>query len=356
MSQAFLPGAPCLAADARLNRRDRGPGASIPSFAGRLSQRARFRLAWPVGLCMLVATGGAIAQAPISSPDTAGLPEASLASTRQFDMQSAINGEQYRIQVWIPHGAAPPGGFPVLYLLDGNAVFGTFANAERNRSQAGELSPAVVVGISSGEGGHGADRMLDFTSAQATMQERAIVKDLGANPRLGGAEAFFQVIQTEIRPRIDQIVPVNENRAILFGWSLGGLFVVHTLLAHPESFSTFLALSPSLWEGGRAAFNDIPAFESRVARQRLRLKVYIGVGGRETDINVASKFGMSDQEFAAEIKYIDMIRNVQTLGRTLRHFLGRRQSTVAVSVFNGETHNSVPWVAVNPFLTFALGK
>jgi predicted alpha/beta superfamily hydrolase len=33
----------------------------------------------------------------------------------------------------------------------------------------------------------------------------------------------------------------------LSGWSFGGLFTFRTFLDHPEAFSAYLAISPSLW-------------------------------------------------------------------------------------------------------------
>jgi hypothetical protein len=42
----------------------------------------------------------------------ADLPLATIGSTRQFDIPSASNGEAYRIQIFIPGSAPPPGGFP----------------------------------------------------------------------------------------------------------------------------------------------------------------------------------------------------------------------------------------------------
>ena len=72
---------------------------------------------------------------------------ATLDSTTSFVLDSKLTHETYRIKVYIPRTASPTNGYPTLYLLDGNVLFATFAGAERNESQAGEVEPAVVVVI-----------------------------------------------------------------------------------------------------------------------------------------------------------------------------------------------------------------
>ncbi len=68
---------------------------------------------------------------------------------------SQFSHEAYRIDIYIPKGTPPPGGYPALYVLDGDIVFATFADAVRNKSKAKEIEPAVVVGISGADGPKG---------------------------------------------------------------------------------------------------------------------------------------------------------------------------------------------------------
>src|SRR3546814_12346675 len=75
--------------------------------------------------CLLgTAAGPAFAAEP--APATAyALPE-----TETWDLASD-EGQPYRILVSRPDGEAPDGGFPILYVLDGNAMFDAFAEARR---------------------------------------------------------------------------------------------------------------------------------------------------------------------------------------------------------------------------------
>jgi hypothetical protein len=48
---------------------------------------------------------------------------ATLRDTLQFEMASRHTGARYVIQVGVPHAPPPAGGYPVLWMLDGNASY-----------------------------------------------------------------------------------------------------------------------------------------------------------------------------------------------------------------------------------------
>ena len=59
---------------------------------------------------------------------------------------STSGKRQHRIIVSAPQGPAPKGGFPVIYVLDGDAWFGTAVEIAKMREYE-KLDPAIVVGI-----------------------------------------------------------------------------------------------------------------------------------------------------------------------------------------------------------------
>ena len=298
---------------------------------------------------MLTVSSASRAEQKATSVD-ADLP-VTIDDTYQIDFTSQINGESYRIQIYKPHIAGLRGGLPVVYVLDGNALFGTFANAVRNRGQAGEIAPAVVVGVASGDGPHRAERTLDFTTYDLTAREKRIIKDIEPGAPFGGSERFLKVLQEEIAPRVAQVAAVDASKSTLVGWSLGGLFVTHTMLVHPEAFSTYVALSPSLWRSGGAVFGEIGPFQRKLAAGQLAPSLFVGVSSGEGDPNSAPARGWSKRDWAEEIRYAAMESNAVRLAAVLRPTMNTRLRS---EVFQGETHNSVPWTAVNPILNFAL--
>lgn len=336
-------------------RRDGGPRRACDCReAYRSRTPARHRLRSRAALLLsLAATIPQNARAEVTSvPPGSTLTLATIDSAVQFDFRSALNGESYRIQVFVPYGAPPAGGYPVLYVLDGNALFGTVANAVRNRSQAGEISPAVVVGIASGSGSDAADRTLDFTSSDMTDHEKLVIKDIGPNAPYGGSDRFLRVIEEEVGPHVQRITPVDRARSIIFGWSLGGLFVVHTMLTHPHAFSAYAALSPSLWRGNRAVFRELPSFKRELSSGSVPPRLFLGVSSLEGDPRSKPISGWTQEDWANEIRYVRMKSNVVDLAARLRHVL--EPQSMALRVFAGETHNSVPWTAINPVLDFTL--
>jgi len=285
-----------------------------------------------------------------------GTTAASVANSRdprQIEIASASSGEHYVVRVYVPRQAPPPSGFPVLYVLDGNVLFNTFADAMRNRSQAGEIEPAVVVGVSSADGPNGGDRTFDFTWTDLTTQEKEVIKDLGDNPRWGGAENFFRTLQFDVKPRVAAMTKVDASREALLGWSLGGLFTIHTMFEHPQAFSSFIAVSPSLWRSNRAIFGDIATFETKIQEDPHNLRVFLGVGENEERVPSGMHFsGMTHEELVNEMRYCKMVSNFHDFVGRLRPAFTSRNLRWKSRVFEGDSHNSVPWSSVNPILDY----
>jgi predicted alpha/beta superfamily hydrolase len=280
--------------------------------------------------------------------------EATIDRSRSYDFVSHVNGEEYRVKVFIPRAKPPIKGYPVMYLLDGNALFGTFAEAMRNRSQAHEIEPAVIVGIESGSGPKGADRTYDFTSFDMSTYEKTIIVDLGPNAPHGGYDNFYRVIEEEIKPKVAAMTSTDPSRSALFGWSLGGFFVVQTMFKHPTSFDCYVAISPSIWRNDRAIFKEIPSFEHQVSESQTHPKFFLGVGGLEDQLQPGMlSWGLDQKKFMEEMKYGRMVSNAKDLSDQIGPFLIKNKSDYSFKIFDGDSHNSVPWSAVNPVLSFA---
>ena len=66
---------------------------------------------------------------------------------RQYDFVSKINGQRYRLFIRVPPEAAPRGGYPVFYVLDGNYYFGTVSDEAQRLIHQKRVVPFIVVGI-----------------------------------------------------------------------------------------------------------------------------------------------------------------------------------------------------------------
>ena len=312
-----------------------------------------------LGMLLLTSAASAIA-APERPPSAADSGvSAVVPSTRQFDFKSTINGHTYRVQVAMPFVPAPQNGYAVLYVLDGDGYFGTYSFAARMRAMLGEVQPAVVVGIGYPEAESDMKvalvrRQYDLTPTQIDPKEAAQT-GLATDPSaLGGADTFLQVIEREIKPRVAALLPVDSSRDILFGHSLGGLFALHTLFTHPESFRTYLVLSPSIWFSHGVVLKNEATFAAAVKSGKVSPRVFVAVGGEEEKPPAMLPPGMTREQVAKSITEAAMVRNTRDLGDRLKALPSTAGYASRGRVFDGETHISVAWASVVPFLDFAL--
>lgn len=155
-------------------------------------------------------------------------------------LDSAQSRARYQVRVGIPHHSRPSQGYAVLYMLDGEAAWA--ALKEQNFSGLVEDDWPVIVTV----GHKGTPRTPQVQAARA-YDYTPVVFDNSAEPQYGGAEAFGQFIEQEVKPAVAQQVKIDSERQTLWGHSFGGLFVLHTLFNHPASFQSYVAADASLW-------------------------------------------------------------------------------------------------------------
>ena len=224
-----------------------------------------------------------------SSPEVAKEPLQSsvkIPSASQWDMRSVLNGHTYRIFVSTPSSSPPPGGFPVIYVLDGNAAFPVAALLARNtesRSAVTGIVPPVVVGI-----GYPNDEDYDVSARKRDYTISEKKADSSADE--GAADEFLDVLEKEIKPAITSAYPINANRQAIFGHSFGGLLVLHALFTRTKSFTTYLASSPSIWWKERILLNELPAFKLAMSDQPAPY-IQLSVGSLEDQVRPPSLAG-----------------------------------------------------------------
>ncbi|OCT11521.1 enterobactin esterase [Paenibacillus pectinilyticus] len=190
---------------------------------------------------------------PVETPSEAVVHQAfTLPNTEQYLLHTAARKQPYQIYVSKPAQEAPPQGFPVIYLLDANALFATMVETLRVQSRVPEKTgvyPTVVVGIGyPTEEPFDSSRFYDFTmpTPQEVLDALPVRNKDAARPQVGGADAFRAFIEQELKPRIERDYPIDTKQQAIFGHSLGGLFVLQTLFTQPQTYQTYIAGSPSV--------------------------------------------------------------------------------------------------------------
>jgi predicted alpha/beta superfamily hydrolase len=293
--------------------------------------------------------------AATSARETCRMPDAIIPRAEMRDMQSGA-GRAYRIFIGTPSGKAPPSGYPVLYLLDGNASFASAAVGvalQSRRPEVTGVTPAVVVGI-----GYPTDDYLD--SARRTYDYTPSVPARALSPRAdgspwpptGGADEFLDFLDGDLKPAIASEFPVDPDRQAIFGHSFGGLFVLHALFTRAGSFGRYVAASPSIWFGDCAILAEGDAFMAR-RPQTSGPDLLITVGEHE-QAAVGAEAPAVDVTARSDWRQRNrMVENARELAQSLA---GRSAINVTFREFAGENHSSSLLPAINMALRFALAS
>lgn len=253
-------------------------------------------------------------------------------------------------QLWI---AEPQTGFAtnraeppvVLYLLDANLYFGTATEMTRLMHVLfGELPQIRVVGIAypTGDG---------FRQSQLRARDFTPTEDAGlpspppnpaapppVEPAMGGADRFLDFLRNEVRPWVDENLPVTPAASLLFGSSLGGLFTTYAFTHAPTAFDHFVAVSPALWWDSGVAMQPEPLTHA-VESSTSSLHVLVGEHEENPAIPMLASFKMisNAKQMMAPLMEADPDRF---------HF----------EVIAGETHTSVVAPALSRGLRRAIGQ
>ena len=244
--------------------------------------------------------------------------------------------QAHRILLAWPEGEPPPGGFPVLFLADGNANFATTVEAARARAWRGasaDVAPAVIVGL-----GHAGEEPFDPVARSRDYTPAA--RD--APPGTGGADAFLHFLAEELLPALDRRFPINHGRLALFGHSYGGLLALQALFTRPGLFHYLVAASPSLWFAGEAPMAAARGFAANPPPAARRSGLLVTVGALEEE----NDGGPHGARRAA--------RRMVTHARALATLLRDGGLAVDYVEFPGENHGSVVPAAIARGLRFAL--
>ncbi|TCP31027.1 alpha/beta hydrolase-fold protein [Sphingomonas sp. BK235] len=226
----------------------------------------------------LVAGGPAFGRAAPASTTGYVLPD-----TETWEL-SGDDGYPYQIFVSKPAGPAPEGGYPVLYVLDGNAMFASFAETRRLLEyMKTDAAQTIIVGVGyKTDKAYDLRRIRDLTGGPPPPPWDAT---LGKAPN-GGWDRFLDFLIGKLRTEVDRRYTINRDRQALFGHSLGGLFAVHSLFTRPDAFHAVIAASPSLFWHDREMQEEERRFAAALQAGRTRkvARLLVVWGEREETI------------------------------------------------------------------------
>ena len=255
-----------------------------------------------------------------------------MAESGAWEMSSKA-GRRYKIFAAWPKAPSPPDGYPVVYVLDANVMFGTMADTVRVIGKRPGFPAAIVIGIGYPDNlNPDKERALDLTPKSERAQQ--------AIPGTGGAQAFLDFIASELKPEVSRRFKIDPAREALFGHSFGGLFTLYALANRPNLADTFIAASPSLWLENELGPNGPVAGNSCTSR------ILITVGQFEQ---------AADPDFPPPSLKMLVSRQQISNAKAYSKRLKKSGCDTKLEILAGEDHASVPPVAIARANRFLFG-
>ncbi|EOQ78966.1 hydrolase [Pseudomonas aeruginosa VRFPA02] len=215
-----------------------------------------------LGLALAAALPGG---APLAQPDPEATMDRSLLQRQDLpyrfsavDLDSVDGQRHYRLWLGRPLQAPPTAGYPVVWMLDGNAAVGALDESTLRRLADGDAPLLVAVGYR--------------TPLRIDRAGRTLLNGLPS----GGADAFLDLLRDGMRPAVAAQAPLDTARQTLWGHSYGGLLVLHALFTRPGEFARYAAASPSLWWRDGAILGERAGLEQRLRGKRAELLLWRG--------------------------------------------------------------------------------
>lgn len=284
-----------------------------------------------------------------SSSDVTGSP-VTLAGATFTDMKLGTGDQPHRIFLYRPPRPAPPEGWPVLYMTDGNACFATAVDAQKvqmSYPSGTNVCDGVIVAI-----GYPTDDAYDPFRRSWDLSPppgRTYPPFFPDTPdvKTGGGDGFLSAIEDEVKPWVERQVPIDRSRQALFGHSFGGLFVLHALFTRPHAYRRWIAASPAIYWEDAAILATEQAFLER-SHVPPGIELHLSAGQYESETRIAPFHKGRPDEAQRQARALET-RTVE-LARTMAERWEASPGLAGVARFEeyaGENHMSVLPVALN---------
>ncbi|PIT06087.1 S-formylglutathione hydrolase [Bradyrhizobium nitroreducens] len=282
--------------------------------------------------------------AGISVPESFVMPGCS-----RFTLRSSETGLPYEIFVYVPEIEPPVGGFPIIYVLDGNSDFIIVAETVRRvsrRPKATGIVPAIVVGIGyPNTNGYNTNRRhLDFTRGPA---DASVFPDKTIDA-CGGQAAYIRFFGNQLLPHVQSRLNVDPDRRILLGHSLAGYFVLDLLSQRPDMFNGYISFSPSVW-WDRTGLSRALASANAITRP---IRLFTAVGRWEQELAPWQAMESFGDQYHNIRKARRMIDNAREISGEVRAAFGA-QADVRFELGENDDHATIVTAMLCHALRFA---
>ncbi|MBV9986653.1 MAG: alpha/beta hydrolase [Chitinophagaceae bacterium] len=205
----------------------------------------------------------------------ASLPKVEIGGSQQLNIHSAIVGQEYTLQVFLPGSYSRSANkYPVMYVMDSQWDFPLIASLYGQQYFDGFIPEMIIVGVTWG-GPHPNPDSLRARDYTPTREARL--------PQSGGAAQFLAFLKTELIPFVEKNYRADASDRGLLGCSLGGLFTLYALFTEPGLFKRYIAASPAFgWDS-----EVIYRYEQQYAENKNApaASLYMTMGGVERGVS-----------------------------------------------------------------------
>jgi uncharacterized protein len=266
-----------------------------------------------VGLAGVAMVASAQAQVAESARDGQPTP---IEGSRRYVVAATKSQTRFQVDVLrVDSTVVPvPAGFmlPVIYVLDGNSLFPLAAQMANVSTSFSSKLPAVLV-VSIGYPTDLAPSRADNVKQNLARRTR----DLSPP-----AADFLAFLKDDLEPLIAARYPVDRRDQTLAGHSMSGLFTAFVFLNAPDTFTRYVAISPSLFWDDHALIKQAGAPAARAARAPTRL--FVAVGGLET------KDRMGQDMIGDAEKFVTVLRQQNIPGLEVIHYVFPEENHLSV--------------------------
>lgn len=167
-------------------------------------------------------------------------PRTALFGTEERTLFSSIRDREYHLSVALPDSyRTSTQAYPVIYVLDGDLIFGMAAGLTPLASWFSAAPEAIIVGIRYDMESY--DQWVELRERDFKVPE---VRDA---PPDSAANRFLEALTQELIPFIEANYRTLPSDRCLYGYSSSGFFVLYALFHQPDAFQRYIAGSGDLY-------------------------------------------------------------------------------------------------------------